>query len=265
MSGNGGSLIKPADATPLKLTHPGGQIVEKKQAASIAAKPAIHGKKFPVRSNNNNLVINFSDDDSGSESDGKGRTQASKIQPKGTIAGNRNPSPLLQTKLKGPRQIDNRAIKKKLSTSTFSHAATSKVSNLSFAKEMKSNKNIPTSERTVSKDTRRPEQFVEPNSNKLQDLRQQIALRESELKLKAAQPKKDGINQKISPARKLGMVSDDVKLREPNEPAKKRLKVGGIDTSQPVIDYSVAASSVAPMKAPGIQSLLPGETKKAKI
>lgn len=263
LSGNGRSLIKPADATPLKLTHPGGRII-KKQVVSNAA---THGKKFPASGNNSNLVINFSDDDSGSETDSKGRTQTSKIQPKGTTSGNRNPSTLLQTKLKGPRQIDNRAITKKaLSTSTFSHAATSKVSNLSFAKEMKSNKNIHTFQRKVSKDTQRPEQIVEPGSNKLQDLRQQIALRESELKLKATQPKKDAVNPKISPARRLSIVSDDGKQLEPNEPAKKRLRISGNDTSQPVIDYRVPASAAAPMKAPDIgKSLLPGETNGKQI
>ncbi|EFH56066.1 binding protein [Arabidopsis lyrata subsp. lyrata] len=254
-AGNGGSLIKPSDATPTRLTHPGGRIFEKKQAIA-----AIHGKKFPARGNNSNLVINFSDDDSGSESDGNRRTQTSNIQSKGTMSGNRNPSTFSQTKLKGPRQTDNRAITKKpLPTSTFSHAATSKVSNLSSAKEMKANKNIHTSERTVSKDTRLPEQIVNPNNIKLQDLKQQIALRESELKLKAAQPKKDAINPKISPARRVSIISDDTRQLEPNEPAKKRLKVSGIDTSQPVTDYRVPASAAAPMDVPDIRkSLLPG-------
>lgn len=258
LSGNGGSLIKPSDATPSKLTHPGGRIFEKKQAIA-----ATHGKTFSARGNNSNLVINFSNDNSGSESDGKGPTQTSKIQPKGTMSWNRNPSTFSQTKLKGPRQIDNRAIKKKaFSTSTFSHAATSKVSNLSFAKEMESNKNIDTSERTVSKDTRRPEQIVEPNSNKLQDLKRQIALRESELKLKAAEPKKDAVNSKSSPARRVGIISDDTRQLEPSEPAKKRLKVSGIGTSHPVIDYRVPAFAAAPMNAPEIRkSKLPGESK----
>lgn len=57
------------------------------------------------------------------------------------------------------------------------------------------------------------------------------------------------------------MVSGNGKQLEPNEPAKKRLKVGGYDTSQPVIDNRVPASTAAPMKAPGIgKSLLSGET-----
>ncbi|XP_023639397.1 uncharacterized protein LOC17889715 isoform X2 [Capsella rubella] len=246
-AGNGGYMIKPSgDATPSKLTHPGGRIFEKKQAIA-----AIHGKKFPARANDSNLVINFSNDDSGSESDGKGRTQTSKIQPKGTMSGNGKPSTFSQAKLKGPRQT--------LSTSTFSHAATSKFSNLSSAKEMKSVKNIHTFVRTVNKDTRRPEQIVDPNSNKLQDLKQQIALRESELKLKAVQPKKDVVNPKSSPARRVNIIADDTKQLEPNEPAKKRLKISGIDPSQPVIECRVPASAAAPMNAPDIRkSLLPG-------
>lgn len=260
-------MTKPVNATPLKLTHPGGRIIEKKQAASIAAS---HGKKYPVRGNDRNLVINFSaDDDSGSESDSKGRTQISKIQPKGTMSANRNPSTLSQTRLKGTAQIDNRAITKKASSaSTFNHhAATSKVPNLSFSKEIKSNKNSYTFQRKVSKDTRDPEQIVEPNSNKLLDLRQQIALRESELKLKAAQPKKDDpISTKFSTARRSSMVSDDGQQLESKEPAKKRLKISGIDTSQPVIEYRVpAASNAAPMKAPGIGKSLPPYIEYANL
>ncbi|KFK36849.1 hypothetical protein AALP_AA4G179700 [Arabis alpina] len=261
-AGISGSLIKPAGATPAKMTHPGSRIIEKKQAVSVTAS---HGKKFPVRgnnnnNNNNNLVINFSDDDSGTESDSKRRTQTSKIQPKGTMSGNRNPSTSVQPILKGPRQIDNRAITKKASsTSTFGHAATSKVSNLSFANEMKSSKNNYTFQRKVSKDTQHPEQTAEPNRNKLQNLKQQIALRENELKLKAAQPKKDAVNPKISSTRRLSMVSVDGKQVEPNEPARKRLKISGTDTSQPVIDYREPGSAATPMKAPSISNcLLPG-------
>ncbi|CAH2058713.1 unnamed protein product [Thlaspi arvense] len=255
--GNGGSLAKPADATPLKRTYPGGRIIETKQAVSNAA---IHGKKFPVRGSNSNLVINFSADDSGSESDSKGPTQTSKIQPKGAMTGNRNPSTLLQTKLQGPRQVGNTAVTKKASfTSTFTHAAASKVSNISLAKEMKSKKNIYTYERKVSKDAPRPEQIVGTNSNKVHDLRQQIARRESELKLKAAQPKKDAVNPKISPTKRLSMVSDDGKQLESNEPAKKRVRISGNDPSQPGIDYRVPASTGASTKAPGISNnLLPG-------
>ncbi|CAH8376278.1 unnamed protein product [Eruca vesicaria subsp. sativa] len=259
-SGNSVSLIKPAVATtPLKLTHPGGRVV-KKQAVSTAP---LHGKKLPLRGSDNNLVIDFADDDSGSESDSKGRKQAPKIQPKGTVAGNRNPCTVLQTKLKGPFQIDNRAVTKKASSiSTFIHAATSKVSNLALPKVIK--KNSHTYERKVGKDTQRPEQIVESNSNKLQDLRQQIAQRELERKLKALQTKKDDVNTKISQTRSLVMVSDNGKQLEPNEPAKKRLKVSGNDTSQPVIDNRVPASTTAPVKAPAIgKSLLSGVSANA--
>ncbi|KAF3555043.1 hypothetical protein F2Q69_00017660 [Brassica cretica] len=243
--------------TPSKATHPVGRIVKK---PAVSTTPT-HGKKLPLRGNDNNLVIDFSDDDSGSESESKGRKQTPKIQPKGTMPGNRNPSTLLQTKLKGPFQIDNRAVTKKApSASTFGHAATSKAPNLVLPKVIK--KNSHTYERKVSKDTPRPEQSVDPNSSKLQDLRQQIAQREQweiERKLKAVQTKKDNVNPKISQTRSLVMVSGNGKQLEPNEPAKKRLKVGGNDTSQPVIDNRVPASTAAPMKVPGIgKSLLSG-------
>ena len=255
LSGKAESLI----TTPSKATHPVGRIVKK---PAVSTTP-IHGKKLPLRGNDNNLVIDFSDDDSGSESESKGRKQTPKIQPKGTVPGNRNPSSVLQTKLKGPFQIDNRGFTKKApSASTFGHAATSKAPNLVLPKVIK--KNSHTYERKVSKDTPRPEQTVDPNSSKLQDLRQQIAQREQweiERKLKAVQTKKDDVNPKISQTRSLVMVSGNGKQLEPNEPAKKRLKVGGNDTSQPVIDNRVPASTAAPMKAPGIgKSLLSGET-----
>ncbi|KAL0740166.1 hypothetical protein Bca4012_081679 [Brassica carinata] len=256
-AGKAGSLIKPAVATTSsKATHTAGRIVKK---PAVSAAP-VHGKKLPLRGDDNNLVIDFSDEDSGSESDSKGRKETPKIQPKGTVTGNRNPSTLVQTKLKGPRQIDNRVVTKKApSTSTFSHAATSKVSNLALPKGIK--KNSHTYERKVSKDTQRPEQIVDPNSNKLQELelRQKIAQRELDQKLKALQTKKDAVNPKVSQTRSLIMVSGNGKQLEPNEPVKKRLKVNGNDTSQPVIDNRVPASTAAPMKAPAIgKSLLSG-------
>lgn len=247
--------------TPSKATHPVGRIVKK---PAVSTTP-IHGKKLPLRGNDNNLVIDFSDDDSCSESDSKGRKQTPKIQTKGTVPGNRNPSTLLQTKLKGPFQIDNRGFTKKApSASTFGHAATSKAPNLALPKVIK--KNSHTYERKVSKDPPRPEQIVDPNSSKLQELelRQRIAQREQweiERKLKAVQTKKDDVIPKISQTRSLVMVSGNGKQLEPNEPAKKRFKVSGDDTSQPVIGSRVPASTATPMKAPGIgKSLLSGET-----
>ena len=234
----------------------------KKPAVSAAP---LQGKKLPLRGNDNNLVIDFSDDDNGSESETKGRKQVSKIQPKGTMSWNRIPFTLLQTKLKGPFQIDNRAVAKKApSASTFGHAAASKAPNLALPKVIR--RNSHTYERKVSKDTPRPEQIVDPNSSKLQELelRQRIAQREQweiERKLKAVQTKKDDVIPKISQTRSLVMVSGNGKQLEPNEPAKKRFKVSGNDTSQPVIDSRVPASTAAPMKAPAIgKSLLSGET-----
>ncbi|CAF2296906.1 unnamed protein product [Brassica napus] len=238
------------------------------KAESLLKKPAVsaaplQGKKLPLRGNDNNLVIDFSDDDNGSESETKGRKQVSKIQPKGTMSWTRIPSTLLQTKLKGPFRIDNRAVAKKApSASTFGHAATSKAPNLALPKVIR--RNSHTYERKVSKDTPRPEQIVDPNSSKLQELelRQRIAQREQweiERKLKAVQTKKDDVKPKISQTRSLVMVSGNGKQIEPNEPAKKRLKVSGNDTSQPVIDSRVPASTAAPMKAPAIgKSLLSG-------
>ncbi|KAG2309350.1 hypothetical protein Bca52824_029098 [Brassica carinata] len=232
-AGKAGSLIKPAVATTSsKATHTAGRIVKK---PAVSAAP-VHGKKLPLRGDDNNLVIDFSDEDSGSESDSKGRKETPKIQPKGTVTGNRNPSTLSSDE-------------EGTSTSTFSHAATSKVSNLALPKGIK--KNSHTYERKVSKDTQRPEQIVDPNSNKLQELelRQKIAQRELDQKLKALQTKKDAVNPKVSQTRSLIMVSGNGKQLEPNEPVKKRLKVNGNDTSQPVIDNRVPASTAAPMKA----------------
>ncbi|XP_010534671.1 PREDICTED: uncharacterized protein LOC104810174 [Tarenaya hassleriana] len=221
-------------------------------------------KKSVSARDNENLVISFSDDDSGSEFDIKERAIAAKVQPKvvGMSGSGNRPMPSL-AKSKGPNQID-RCINKALvhnvsSCHTFSHAANSKAANPPMAKPLESSKYVSASGKKLSKKEHLSVQVVGLNSYKLQDLRQQIARRESELKLKAAQPNKDAVNQNIDSARRLTVVSADVKQLEPKEPAKKRLKVTGTDSTQPVLNDRVPVSAAIPLEEPCVKtSRLPG-------
>jgi hypothetical protein len=83
---------------------------------------------------------------------------------------------------------------------------------------------------------------VDLNSTKVRDLRQQIALRERELKLKAASQKKESpsvsgkdyksTNISIAAARKSNAAFYEVGQLAPKEPDRKRLKVGGSYSKQ---------------------------------
>lgn len=100
------------------------------------------------------------------------------------------------------------------------------------------NKNVVSRERGY-------DQGVGLNSSKLQDLRQQIALRESELKLKSAQRTKESITHEAS---KSSARYSDVIEREPKEPEKKRMKVGG--------SFSTQLSALGPQDIPVAKSTL---------
>lgn len=81
------------------------------------------------------------------------------------------------------------------------------------------------------------DQGVVSNSSKLQDLRQQIALRENELKLKAAQQYKEivsasTVNLENGAGRKWSPTSADAGSIDPKEPDKKRLKVSASNFTQ---------------------------------
>lgn len=96
------------------------------------------------------------------------------------------------------------------------------------------NKSLGNQERGINQD-------VGWRNNQLQDLRQQIALRESELKLKASQQNNDV-------ARNYQPTSAHVAQLELKEPETKRIKVGGSFTNPPTSD--------GPQELATLQSLL---------
>jgi hypothetical protein len=95
-------------------------------------------------------------------------------------------------------------------------------------------KNINSIKRNLASQEHGIEQGVDLNSTKVQDLRQQIALRERELKLKAAAQNKESgsvsdkcMNISSSVTRKSNAASSEVGQLAPKEPDRKRIKPDG--------------------------------------
>ncbi|XP_050899547.1 uncharacterized protein LOC127106286 [Lathyrus oleraceus] len=106
-------------------------------------------------------------------------------------------------------------------------------------------RNFSTMNRTLASRERGRDQGAVSNDNKLQDLRHQIALRESELKLKTAQLSKESalvlgrdqnaMSLKNDKTKKNIPVSSGAAQLEPKEPDRKRMKLDTIhDTPQVV-------------------------------
>lgn len=102
------------------------------------------------------------------------------------------------------------------------------------------------------------------SNNELQDLRQQIAMRENELKLKSAQQSKDTLpssckdhsvmNPNNDAAGKTRGTSTNIEQPDPKEPDRKRLKVNEAYSSQLNLDghQDIATSKLVPtVKEPG--------------
>lgn len=148
------------------------------------------------------LVISFSDDDSGSDSeDGK---QDKAVESKGNTSRwhcNQKPPTLSSEKSyklpNGARSVAKSVPKRSpLNHSTFSsvtriHGSNSKVAGSFSVGQGPRSRNFYTLNKNLVSQERKNDQGVVSNNNKLQDLRQQIAIRESELKLKAAQQNKE--------------------------------------------------------------------------
>lgn len=215
---------------------------------------------------NDNLVIRFSDDDSGSDSEGCVKEKAVETKSNLTgVVGNRKPPPPSQSRLnkQTTTSTSSKVMPKRLSLnqtfisaiaktpgSNFSSAGTSSVEQGYRVRKFNSiSKNLPSRERGH-------DHGMDLNISKLQDLRQQIALRESELKLKSAQRNKEAASFRDDNAislhsdvtRKLGATSVKSAQTEPKEPDKKRAKVGG--------SYSNQMSSVVPKEVQGGKSIL---------
>ncbi|XVE99534.1 hypothetical protein REPUB_Repub03eG0207300 [Reevesia pubescens] len=186
-----------------------------------------------------NLVIRFSDDESGSDSEGCSQQKTVEKKSNSTRDGTKRPLMSSAQKLnklgQTSRNITRVVPKKPLSCKFISSMtkingrANSRITGPSSVDEgsrvryFNPRKKISASQELVS------EQVVGSSNSKLQDLRQQIAHRESELKLKAAQQHKETVlastmNLDNGAGRKWIATSADAGSIDPKEPDKKRLK-----------------------------------------
>ncbi|XP_024020478.1 uncharacterized protein LOC21409015 isoform X4 [Morus notabilis] len=215
---------------------------------------------------NDNLVIRFSDDDSGSDSEGCIKEKATETKSNMTgVVGNRKPPPPSQSKLnkKTTTSAVSKTMPKRLSLNRTFISAIAKTPGPNFISAGASSAEQGNRVRkfnSLSKNLQSREcgydQGMNLNVSKLQDLRQQIALRESELKLKSAQRSKESASFRDDNAltvhsdatRKLGATSAKSSQIEPKEPDKKRAKVSG--------SYSTQLNAVVPKEAGGGKSIL---------
>jgi hypothetical protein len=213
-------------------------------------------------------VISFSDDDSGSDIENKGTD--SRLE-----RNNKRPSSSLENSNKLQLQQNARSLHNETpkfpSKRTFISSVTKNPSSISKGAGSWSlgqgprARNFKSTNKTLASQERGRDQGAVSNNNKLQDLRHQIALRESELKLKAAQqmkesalvldrdPKNDTTRKHI-PAAQL----------EPKGPDRKRMKINtSHDTPQAVVGQQVpVVKSILPSKDSVCGNIYPQERNK---
>lgn len=221
----------------------------------------------------NNLVISFSDDESGSGSEEC--TKEKGVGTKGNTArlgGVQKPPISSCTKLNKQTATNvNKVFPKKLSFHRTFVASTAKTGGTNFRGARPSvqqgyrlgrsnvlNNNFKSQDHGYDRD-------VGLNNNKLQDLRQQIALRESELRLKSAQRSKEvascrndnAISMHNDATRKYGAFYAENPQMEPREPEKKRAKVSGSFLKKPnsvCTQENFIAKSNLPSKEPFMEN-----------
>ncbi|XP_048421401.1 uncharacterized protein LOC103948392 isoform X4 [Pyrus x bretschneideri] len=261
----------------------------------IPLKSATPGWGAPMGSNDN-LVINFSDDDSRSDSEEtehrKEKARETKSHVTGVVFNGKPPTSSLarSNKLQQTARNADKVMPKKLGMNRTFISSMSKIRGANFRDSGPSsvnqgsrvrnydsmNKNLVSQERgrdqgaglnnSKLQDLRHQirDQGVGLNTSKLQDLRHQIALRESELKLKSAQRTKESItcrddnavSQHRDGASKSSVRYSDVTQIEPKEPDKKRLKVGG--------PFSTQSSVQGPQDVPVAKSILSSKVSAAE-
>ncbi|KAL8162173.1 hypothetical protein V2J09_013662 [Rumex salicifolius] len=194
-----------------------------------------------------NLVISFSDDESGSDSEQQETRKAcetdSRTQALPVVTRSKKPSssPLIMDTITKTTSNEQKVLPKKV---TMSHTIAPSIprSNIPKPKNMwpsvVEHKSRSTNSNFVSRNLAirgsGRSKSVDLSDNKLQDLRQQIALRENELKLKTLQQKRENIseacrdlnniNQSNSAPRRPREILSDVHI-EVKEPDAKRKKL----------------------------------------
>ncbi|XWS74994.1 hypothetical protein CRYUN_Cryun01aG0047000 [Craigia yunnanensis] len=188
----------------------------------------------------NNLVIRFSDDDSGSDSEecSQQKTVENKSNSTRDCTQRHLTSSVPRSNKLGQtsRNITRVIPKKPLSRTSISSmtkingGANSRVAGPSPVDQGSRVRYVNPSNKNLASQDLVSDQGVGSSNSKLKDLRQQIALRESELKLKAAQQHKEIVsastmNLDNGAGRKWIPTSVDAGSIDPKEPDKKRLKV----------------------------------------
>lgn len=216
---------------------------------------------FVPPGNNDNLVISFSDNDSGSDSEECGQENGSALETKSDavrVDGNkRPPAPSVRKSEMSERIVgtESKTVPKKAPLSrrcvqwTKTKGSNSKNAGPLLIEQGSRVGNVSVLNKNLAKREREVTQGVFLNNSKLQDLRQQIAIRESELKLKSAQQNKEIVSQNKETVssllkdynlmnlnngttRKSRSISTDIQQLEPKEPDGKRLKVSGAYSRQ---------------------------------
>ncbi|XP_044507926.1 uncharacterized protein LOC123227264 isoform X3 [Mangifera indica] len=229
---------------------------------------------FPNSGLNNNLVISFSDGDSGSDTDDyqQEKTAVTKSNTTGVDSYEQRPaiSVVKTRKIHQNTKNANKIIPKKLSSNRIFVSSITKNhggGNSRDAERGSRGRNFNNPKKNLGSQEHGFDLRVGLKNSKLQDLRQQIALRETELKLKAAQQNKDmavvqcrkdnAMNLGNEAARKYQSPSADVGQSEQKEPDKKRFKGSGSYSHQLTSDSLQeipVATSIMPVKEPTLEN-----------
>ncbi|XP_048232015.1 uncharacterized protein LOC8265969 isoform X1 [Ricinus communis] len=226
---------------------------------------------------NSNLVISFSDDDTGSESEDykSGKALEYKQKTAGVDSNQRPPSSLLaakSNKLQLTARNVNKVMPKKSLSRTFNSATTkinggahSRGAGSSSVDQISRVRNFNTTNRNLSNQEYGSDQGLGMNNAKLQDLRLQIALRERVLKLKAAHQNKESasvsgrdysfVNLAAHATRTSNATSVRARELEAKEQDNKRLKIMG--STQLASDRQQeihAVKSTIPLKEQALRS-----------
>jgi hypothetical protein len=217
----------------------------------VSANP---GKLAPSGADDSLVIRFFSDDESGSESeDGEDKSLKTKLNTTVVNENGRLPS-TSSTKSsmsqQATRNVNSIPKKSSMSCSFNSSMTMTKTNRVANSRGAGSSsvgqgsqvKKFNSIKRNLANLEHGLELGVDLNSTKVRDLRQQIALRERELKLKAASQKKESpsvsgkdyksTNISIAAARKSNAAFYEVGQLAPKEPDRKRLKVGGSYSKQ---------------------------------
>ncbi|XP_050385172.1 uncharacterized protein LOC126801759 [Argentina anserina] len=274
-----GKVVSPANSADIQFQISKQPVSQKSNDVNrLPLKPAAPGWRPPrARSGpNNNLVISFSDDDSQSDSEEKEDGKLKIAHTKSNITRvNANGKPPISSiakpnKLGQPARNVNKVMPKKLSMNrTF-------ITSMANIRGVNSRDSVSSSVEQGS----RVGNFNAMNKNivnrergyELQDLRQQIALKEtelklkeSELKLKSAQRTKESVACKDEIAKGLQRdgagkcstgYSDGLQI-EPKEPDKKRIKVSGT--------FSTQLTALSPQELPIEKPLLPSKITAMEV